>query len=305
MQSVVWLRAEKESFEFRTPLTPSDARRLIDAGFEIFVEKSSQRIFQDSEYERVGCKLVEAGASARADVDSVVLNLKVAASLEGPDYWTGFAAAGLALMAWARQQTLPVAFLPLSGLRPFADEKRFVAKIKGKLERAIHSLSPTPTALVIGLDGQAAAGATELFKRAGIPAMRWEQRHIKGSGPYPEIVDYEILVNTVKVSRPVSPFLTKALLEDLPRKLSIVADVAFEHDVVHQVLPIYQPGGEFEAPIRRVFSEPLLDVVAVDGVAAILPRESSQALSTTVWKRLFEGTVPSVGQLEEWKKQVG
>lgn len=46
-----WLRCEKKEFERRSALTPTTAKKLIDAGFEIFVEKDEQRIFDDSEFE--------------------------------------------------------------------------------------------------------------------------------------------------------------------------------------------------------------------------------------------------------------
>jgi len=45
------LRCEKKEFERRAALTPTTAKSLIDAGFDIFVERDEQRIFDDSEYE--------------------------------------------------------------------------------------------------------------------------------------------------------------------------------------------------------------------------------------------------------------
>lgn len=48
---VFWLRCEKKEFERRAALTPNTAKKLIDAGFEIFVERDEQRIFRDYEYE--------------------------------------------------------------------------------------------------------------------------------------------------------------------------------------------------------------------------------------------------------------
>lgn len=46
-----WLRCEKKPFERRAALTPTTAKKLIDAGFEITVERDDQRIFNDAEYE--------------------------------------------------------------------------------------------------------------------------------------------------------------------------------------------------------------------------------------------------------------
>ena len=46
-----WLRCEKKEFERRAALTPTTSKKLIDAGFNIFVERDEQRIFDDAEYE--------------------------------------------------------------------------------------------------------------------------------------------------------------------------------------------------------------------------------------------------------------
>ena len=46
-----WLRCEKKPFERRAALTPTTAKQLLDAGFDIYVERDGQRIFDDSEYE--------------------------------------------------------------------------------------------------------------------------------------------------------------------------------------------------------------------------------------------------------------
>jgi saccharopine dehydrogenase (NAD+, L-lysine-forming) len=47
----LWLRCETKRFERCAALTPSTAKQLIDAGFDIIVERDEQRIFGDSEYE--------------------------------------------------------------------------------------------------------------------------------------------------------------------------------------------------------------------------------------------------------------
>ncbi|KAJ3558039.1 hypothetical protein NM688_g1143 [Phlebia brevispora] len=73
---VFWLRCEKKPFERRAALTPTTAKRLIDAGFEIFVERDEQRIFDDAEYEAVGCKLVDNNSWAQAPRHIPILGLK-------------------------------------------------------------------------------------------------------------------------------------------------------------------------------------------------------------------------------------
>lgn len=53
----LWLRHEVRSTERRTPVVPSDARRLVDSGVTLTVEESPQRIFPIEQYEAVGCEV--------------------------------------------------------------------------------------------------------------------------------------------------------------------------------------------------------------------------------------------------------
>ncbi len=88
-----WLRCEKKEFERRSALTPTTAKKLIDAGFDIFVERDEQRIFDDEEFARfahyysafrilmasscrVGCTMVPNNAWPNAPVDVPILGLK-------------------------------------------------------------------------------------------------------------------------------------------------------------------------------------------------------------------------------------
>ncbi|KAJ7786029.1 hypothetical protein B0H16DRAFT_1488942 [Mycena metata] len=72
----LWLRCETKEFERRAALTPTTAKKLLDAGFEIFVERDEQRIFNDSEYEAVGCTLVENNSWPTAPTSTTIIGLK-------------------------------------------------------------------------------------------------------------------------------------------------------------------------------------------------------------------------------------
>ena len=69
------LRDEARATERRTPVTPQDAKTLLDAGFEIAVESSNKRIFPDAEYAAAGCEIVPAGTWLNAE-GVTVLGLK-------------------------------------------------------------------------------------------------------------------------------------------------------------------------------------------------------------------------------------
>ncbi|PYH45448.1 cysteine proteinase [Aspergillus saccharolyticus JOP 1030-1] len=73
----IWLRAETKPAEARSALTPTTCKALIDAGYEVTVERSTQRIFDDEEFAKVGAPLVEEGSWVKdAPKDAYVLGLK-------------------------------------------------------------------------------------------------------------------------------------------------------------------------------------------------------------------------------------
>jgi saccharopine dehydrogenase (NAD+, L-lysine forming) len=71
----IWLRAETVESESRTLLTPEDAANLIEQGYQITVERSPWRIFEDRAYKKAGCELAPAGTWATAPKDTIILGV--------------------------------------------------------------------------------------------------------------------------------------------------------------------------------------------------------------------------------------
>ena len=62
---------------FADTVTPSTARQLIDHGFQIHVESSPERIFDDKEFSDIpGVTMVPTGSWPNAESDHLILGLK-------------------------------------------------------------------------------------------------------------------------------------------------------------------------------------------------------------------------------------
>ena len=72
----IWLRAETKPLEQRTALTPAGAKTLLDAGFRVTVEDSTQSIFPTDDYRSLGCAITAPGSWCDAPRDAFVLGLK-------------------------------------------------------------------------------------------------------------------------------------------------------------------------------------------------------------------------------------
>jgi len=76
MSYPLWLRCERKAFERRSALSPSTCKKLIAGGYFISVERDEQRIFDDKEYEGVGCTLVPNNSWPTAPLTTPIIGLK-------------------------------------------------------------------------------------------------------------------------------------------------------------------------------------------------------------------------------------
>ena len=70
------IRAETKPLEHRTAVPPKVARKLVEAGYVVNVERSPLSIFPDNEYEGTGATLVPTGSWTEAPKDHIVVGLK-------------------------------------------------------------------------------------------------------------------------------------------------------------------------------------------------------------------------------------
>lgn len=74
--TTIWLRAETKPQEARCALDPGHAKKLVEAGFEVFIERSSQRALADDAFQQAGCRMVAAGSWTQAPDDAYILGVK-------------------------------------------------------------------------------------------------------------------------------------------------------------------------------------------------------------------------------------
>lgn len=143
-------------------------------------------------------------------------------------YHAGFAGAALSVQTWAHQLAHKGEKLP--GVKPYPNEAELVSHIRSCLAEGERIAGKKPRALVIGALGRCGRGAVDLFKKVGIPdenILKWDLAETSAkSGPYPEIVESDIFVNCIYLSKKIPPFVDSASLESPKRQLSVVCDVS-------------------------------------------------------------------------------
>ncbi|MFE7859237.1 saccharopine dehydrogenase [Streptomyces sp. NPDC057403] len=311
----LWLRHEARTTERRTPLVPADARRLVEAGVRLTVEQSPQRIFPIEEYEAAGCGVAPAGSWVSAPDDAVVLGLKELpdepAELPHRHIFFGhaykrqpgaeallrrFAAGGGALLDleylvdddgrrlaafgfWAGYLGAALAVLQHRG--------RLAAPLvpgsKEELDETLRRAAGDEefTALVVGALGRSGRGARVAFQAAGIEPTCWDLAETRDLDR-PALLGHDVMVNAVLATSPVPPFLREEDLDAPARRLRTLCDVTCDVGSPLNVLPVYDRTTDWDEPVRRLRKEPPLDLIAIDNLPSLLPRESSTDFSAAL-----------------------
>ncbi|GHG86135.1 saccharopine dehydrogenase [Streptomyces lanatus] len=317
----LWLRHEVRSTERRTPLVPSDARRLVESGVTLTVEESPQRIFPVEEYEAAGCRIAPAGSWVSAPSTAVVLGLKELpeepAELTHRHIYFGHAYKGqpgaealLGRFAAGGGTLLDLEYLVDDNGRRLAAFGFWAGYLGAALAvlqhrgRLVTPLTPSSkdeldealrpdtgdeefTALVIGALGRSGRGARVAFGTAGVEAMPWDLDETRELDR-PALLAHDVLVNAVLATTPIPPFLRDQDLDDPARRLRTLCDVTVDVGSPLNVLPVYDRTTDWTEPVRRLRKEPPLDLIAIDNLPSLLPRESSTDFSSALLLQLLE-----------------
>jgi saccharopine dehydrogenase (NAD+, L-lysine-forming) len=159
------------------------------------------------------------------------------------------------------------------------------------LARALARPSPRPQgdrAVVIGARGRTGLGALVALADAGLEPTCWDVAEMR-TLDRDALLAHDVLVNAVALRQAVPPFLTSADVAAPGRRLTVVADVTCDVGSELNALPINDRTTDWQRPVRRVSgAEPALDVIAIDNLPSLLPREASTDFSAQLLPHLLE-----------------
>lgn len=322
MKTIV-LRHEIKKNERRTPLTPVGASLLVKDGIKVIVESSPTRIFKDHEYESVGCEIVEMGYWRTSPQDSIILGLKelpeedfpiehrhiyfahIFKGQEGSDsvfkryadgggslfdlefltdenkkrvcafgYWAGYVGAATALMEFYSENGL-------DNLSDFENKELLINEIK-KLSRG----KENPSTLIIGALGRCGTGARDLLTACDLKSTNWDIDETKKGGPFKEIMDHDIFINAALIFNKIPPFINQELINEKRGKISVISDVSCDPNSDLNPIPIYEEITSWEKPTTEAAGG--INIIAVDNLPSVLPRESSEDFAEQLFPHLIE-----------------
>ena len=326
----LWMRHEARATERRAPVVPADVRRLVASGVQVTVERSPQRVFDIEEYAEAGAEVAETGSWPDAPEGAYVLGIKelpaepaslrhrhiyFAHAYKGQSdaqvtlgrfregggrlydieyltdergrrvvafgYWAGYVGAALGALQLAG--TLKSPLTPTD--KPTLDAQLIEAGL------------PMDTSTVVtGARGRSGTGATDALAVAGLEAGRWDRAESRTQDPV-QLLERDLLVNCVFTTVPSTPFVSA---DDLARKrrLHLISDVTCDVTSATNMLPVNQAITTWEDPVRRIADDSgrWIDVIAIDNLPSLVPREASVTFSADLTPHLLGlADTPPVG----------
>ncbi|MBO6884448.1 MAG: saccharopine dehydrogenase [Marivita sp.] len=310
----LWVRAESRENEERVGVLPEGVAALLAAGIDVTVEESATRVVPSAGYAAVGAEIAPEGSWVDAPEDAIIFGLKELPDNGTPlrhrhimfghaykgqpagqrllarfkagggtlydleylenekgrrvaafGYWAGYAGAAVSLLAFAAQQ----AGSPCPPVSTWASSKDMRNDVQSALNGA------KPTALVIGALGRVGTGASDLCEAVGLTVTKWDMAETAHGGPFPEVLDHTLFFNCI-LARPGTPVFVPADTCDRPRQLRVIGDIACDPDSDFSPIKVYDHVTTWDAPVTRVCNAPPLDVMAIDNLPSLMPRESSE-----------------------------
>ena len=203
----------------------------------------------------------------------------------------GFAGAALGLLALAEQVEGKV----LGAQTKYPNEEALMEKTREAV-RVIRKHRPDGrvTSLIIGALGRCGRGAIDCLEKSGLQSdeiVRWDiQETSAKSGPYQEIIDSDLFVNCIYLSKKIPPFVNKESLQAVgdKRRLGMIVDVSCDTTNPNNPIPVYSINTTFDKPTVAVDGFDKLEVISIDHLPTLLPREASEAFSNDLLPSLLQ-----------------
>ena len=319
----IWIRAEERANEMRVPVTPEGVAALLNAGLAVTVEDAPHRIIPIDLYRAAGAEVALSGGWRGAPGDAFILGLKELPEDGTPlhhrhimfghafkgqpagqvllsrlkagggalldleylvnpagrrvaafGYWAGFAGAGIALLAYAAQEAGGIA-----GPVGVTDQA-------GLVEQAKAGLTSKPSVIVIGALGRVGTGARDFCTRVGLTTTDWDVKETASGGPFPEVLAHQVFLNAI-LAMPGCPVFVPASATTDTRALRVIGDIACDPSSDFNPIKVYDRVTDWAKPALRVASDPPLDVVAIDNLPSLLPKESSEDFAAQLLPHLL------------------
>ena len=319
IQNIV-IRREYKINEFRTPLVPIDCKICIEYGIIVYVEKFEKRCISEKEYENAGCIIIDDFTKLDLpknntliigikELDYENLNLlpwchlyfthifknqlgseKIIEKLNEANstiydyeyflnkkgkriiafgFWAGFIGTAIGLLQYYYKSINQdiCNLLPYPDAQILFEEVDYFRVFFRKINIGI-----------IGPNGRCGRGTRFILERLGITNIQEYTRE----SDLGSLTNHHILINCIKLSQNDNTILISD--NTLPKfmNLSIIIDISCDINAKNNPIRLNYGATTFESPIYKINNK--LDIIAIDNLPSLLPKDSSEEFSGKLQK---------------------
>lgn len=180
----------------------------------------------------------------------------------------------------------------LGALKSWKSLDEAVADVKENIkivQKHCGDANKVPKALVLGALGRCGGGACWFAEQVGVQPVKWDLAETKVGGPFEELLGYDVLLNAIYLSIKIPPFLTKEMIEQKDRTLSVLVDVSCDTSNPNNPLPMCTECTTLSSPTLCVVEgENPLDIITIDHLPSLIPNNSSTEFSSALIPYLLE-----------------
>jgi saccharopine dehydrogenase (NAD+, L-lysine-forming) len=97
----------------------------------------------------------------------------------------------------------------------------------------------------------------------------------------------DVFLNCILATPGCPVFVPQSALTDRARALRVIGDIACDPTSDFSPIKVYDRVTDWTAPVVRVASDPVLDVMAIDNLPSLLPREASEDFAAQLLPHLL------------------
>lgn len=308
----LFIRNEIYPNEYRAPIVPNDVKKLITHGYQVYIQSSEYRCFSDQEYTSVGAiithddwttyndcmiigikelgKINELNAHTHvyfshsyknqigsdmilksfAESKSILYDLEYFTNsnqrrIIAFGFYAGFIGAGLGLLQYLNKK---IKKCDIRNLSYWESSDKLIKDIKN-FDADLAKL-PDISICVIGPNGRCGLGALSLLDLLGFKFTSLNSKQDKTN-----LESYDIVINCINLTKNIGTWYDT---NTEFKSMSVIVDVSCDYTNEFNPIKIYKDKTTWEIP---VFSHnDNVDVIAIDNLPSLLPKESSTEFSS-------------------------
>ncbi len=318
------LRNEYKKNEYRVALIPTDCKILINNNFIIYVESSKNRCFSDELYKNNGCIIIDDFTKYNFNKSQTLIiglkeldynNLELFCykhlyfshtfkdqsnskeilqkfkikegliydleyliddnnkRLVAFGFWAGFIGTALGLLQYYYKSINQ----NIENLKACDASSTLFEEV----EYFKHFFRKVNTG-IIGVNGRSGKGSRFLLERLGISNIHGYSR----ASDKDPLKQHNIIINCIKLSPEDNNIFISEETLPLFDKLSIIVDVSCDIYAKNNPICLKYQGTTFETPVHKISDK--LDIIAIDNLPSLLPKDSSEEFSAKLQKIICE-----------------